>query len=398
MAGLVALVIGYMLSQFYRAFLAVLTPSLILDLGATNADLALASGAWFITFALSQLIIGVGLDRYGPKRTAGLMLALGGGGGAFLFAVANTPSTIIAAMALIGIGCAPLLMAAMFIFAHSWPPARLVILTSWMIGLGSLGNVIGASPLAVATELFGWRAVMVGLAVLTLLIAAAILMLVRDPEILHENTGKAGFSGYLEILRIRALWPIFALMAFNYAPSGGIRGLWAGPYMADVYGLDALAIGQAVLFMALAIIAGNFVYGPLDVLLRTRKWVAVGGNLILVGALVLLALYPSGGVFLSTILLMVIGLAGASFGLLMAHGRAFIPEHLTGRGITLLNFISIGSVGLMQFVTGAVVENSTVAGQPAAAYSVLFWFYAVTLGLAVFIYLWSRDAKPERRA
>lgn len=395
MAGLVVLAIAYMLSQFYRAFLAVLTPSLVAELGATKADLSEASGAWFMAFALSQFAIGVSLDRYGPKRTASFLLAIGGGGGAFLFAIADTPAMVTAAMALIGLGCAPVLMAAMFIFAHSWSPARLAILTSWMMGLGSLGNIIGASPLAAAAETFGWRPVMAGLGVLTLAVAAAILFLVSDPENTNGTDDNTGFSGYLELLRIKALWPIYALMAFNYVPAAGIRGLWAGPYLADVYGLDVIAIGQAVLFMALAMSAGNFLYGPLDTLLRTRKWIAVGGNLLVLLALIFLATNPKGGVFISTTAMMVIGFAGASYGLMMAHGRAFMPPHLTGRGITLLNFVSIGTVGLMQFASGAVLEGATVPGNPAAAYSTLFWFYALTLAVALFIYLWSRDARPE---
>lgn len=398
MAGLAALAIAYMLSQFYRTFLAVLSPSLIVDLGATKTDLSVASGAWFMAFALSQFLIGVGLDRYGPRRTAGVLLAVGGGGGAFLFAIADAPWVVTVAMVLIGAGCAPVLMAAMFIFAHAWSPARLAVLTSWTMGLGSLGNIIGASPLAAAAEMFGWRPVMAGLGVVTVAVAAVILLLVQDPEKTHGSDGGSGFSGYLELLRIKALWPIFPLMAVNYVPPAGIRGLWAGPYLADVYNLDALAIGQAVLFMAVAMSAGNFLYGPLDTILRTRKWVALVGNSLVLAALVFLAVNPMAGVSASTLALIVIGLAGASFGLLMAHGRAFMPAHLTGRGITLLNFVSISTVGLTQFVSGAVVEANTVPGDPGAAYSPLFWFYTAMVGFSLLIYLWSRDARPERKA
>lgn len=397
MAGLTALTLAYMLSQFYRAFLAVLAPVLTVELGATKTDLSMASGAWFAAFALSQFLVGIWLDRHGPKRTAGLLLGICGGGGAFLFAFAAQPWMIVAAMTLIGIGCAPVLMASMFIFAHTWSPARLAVLTSWLIGLGSLGNVIGASPLAAAAEAFGWRPVIAGLGAVTLLIAGAILFFVRDPAQTRGGGVSIGFSGYIELMRLKALWPILPLVAIHYAPSGGIRGLWAGPYLADVYGADSLAIGQATLFMALAMSIGSFVYGPLDTFFRTRKWVAFAGNGLLLTALVLLALDPAPGFGVSTILLVVIGLAGASFGLMMAHGRAFCPPHLTGRGITLLNFFSIGTVGLMQFASGAVVSAATVPGDPAAAYSALYWFYAAALALALVIYLWTRDARPEHR-
>ncbi|MEP4115177.1 MAG: MFS transporter, partial [Nitratireductor sp.] len=73
MAGIVAFAFAYILSQFYRSFLAVLTPALTSELGASKADLSLASGAWFIAFALMQFIVGVSLDRFGPRRTASIM-------------------------------------------------------------------------------------------------------------------------------------------------------------------------------------------------------------------------------------------------------------------------------------------------------------------------------------
>lgn len=395
MAGIGALALAYVMSQFYRSFLAVLTPALTAELSASKAELSAASGAWFAAFALAQFLVGVSLDHYGPRRTASIMLALGGGGGAFLFAVATAPWMITAAMILIGIGCAPVLMASVFIFARTYRPAQLAILTSWLVAFGSAGNVIGASPLAAAAEAFGWREVITGLGVVTLLIALGIALFVRDPEKV-ESTGGAGLRGYLELLRIRHLWFIIPLITLNYAPAAGIRGLWAGPYLTDVYGADALAIGNVTLFMALAMVAGAFLYGPLDTFFGTRKWVAIAGNSLSVAAVLLLAFNPVTGMTQITIILVLIGIFGGSYGLLMAHGRAFLPPHLTGRGVTLLNFFSIGGVGVAQFATGVVYEANVVPGEPAAAYQALFWFYALTLAATIVVYLFSRDAKPER--
>ncbi len=396
MAGLAALAVAYVLSQFYRSFLAVLTPQLSAEIGMTNVEFSIASGAWFAAFALMQFAVGVGLDRYGPKRTAGLLLAVGGGGGAVLFALATQPWMIIAGMTLIGIGCSPVLMASVYIFARSFRPSQLAILTSWLIAFGSAGNVIGASPLAAAAEAFGWREVMLGLGIVTVANALTLLLFVRDPERLEPAVG-AGFGGYLELFRLRVLWLIFPLVALNYAPAAGIRGLWAGPYLLEVHLADVLTIGYVTLFMALAMVAGSFIYGPLDTLLRTRKWVAVAGNAIGVAALIALALMPTMSIPATTVLLVVIGLSGMSYGLLMAHGGAFLPQHLIGRGVTLLNFFAIGGVGAMQFITGGVVAMTEVPGEPAAAYSALFGFYALSLGLALAIYLFCRDAPPEAR-
>lgn len=396
MAGIATLAIAYVMSQFYRSFLAVLTPVLIAELGMTKAQLSFASGAFFTTFALSQFAIGVSLDRYGPRRTAAVMLALGGGGGALMFSVASAPWMVIFAMGMIGLGCAPVLMASLFIFARVYSVARFAVLASWMVAFGTVGNVIGASPLASAAEAFGWRPVMAGLCIFTFVMAMAVFVTVRDPKA-PEGMARsgAGFSGYLELFRMRVLWPIIPITAINYAPSAGIRGLWAGPYLADVYGADALLIGQVTFFMALAMAAGAFLYGPLDTLFRTRKWVVVVGSSISLAAVGYLALNVETSVATSTIIFVVIGLTGGGYGLLMAHARAFLPPHLVGRGVTMMNFFSIGGVGMMQFAAGGVVTANAVPGDPAAAYGALFSFYVLMLVISLVIYLFARDAKPE---
>ncbi|WP_442583523.1 MFS transporter [Mesorhizobium sp. ASY16-5R] len=399
MAGIAALAIAYVLSQFYRSFLAVLTPVLGSELGVTKGDFSVASGAFFLTFAVSQFPIGVALDRIGPRRTAAVLLAVGAGGGTLLFSLATTPLMIITATGLMGIGCAPVLMASLFIFARLYSPVRFAMLTSWLVAFGTAGNVIGTAPLAYAEQAYGWRAVMVGLCLLTLLVAAALLVLVRDPDHPHNTqAGRRGFAGFAELFRMRVLWAIIPLTAIAYAPSVGIRGLWAGPYLADVFSADVLQIGSVTLFMALSMVAGAFLYGPLDQFFGTRKWVAVGGTTISLMAVICLGLYPQVSVPFSTGLFVVIGLAGGSYGLLMAHARAFLPHHLIGRGVTLMNFFSIGGVGVMQFATGAVVTHNIVPDEPAVAYSALFLFIALVLAVALAIYLFSRDAKPSHVA
>ena len=275
--GIAALVCGYLLSQFYRAFLAVLSPVLQEDLGATAADLASASGWWFLAFAAMQLPIGEGLDRIGPRRTAGGLMLVGAAGAA-LFAVATAVWQIKLAMALIGVGCAPVLMACYYIFARSYAPALFGTLAGVTIGVGSLGNVAASLPLSAAVEVFGWRGAVWGLAGFTGVVALGILALVRDPpSLVREEKGSL-----LDLLKIPAIWPILAMMAVCYTPVAGLRGLWVGPYFSDVHGFDAGEIGRISLWMGLAMVAGNFAYGPLDRWVGSRKWVIFTGNALTV--------------------------------------------------------------------------------------------------------------------
>jgi MFS family permease len=301
-------------------------------------------------------------------------------------------------MALIGIGCAPVLMAALFIFARIYPPARFAMLASWTVALGTAGNVLGAAPLALAADEFGWRPVMAALGVLSVGTAAVVLALVRDPPKPAHSAVQPGNrqpGGYGELLSMRLLWALIPLTTVGYAASVCIRGLWAGPFLTDVHGAGALEIGNVTFIMALSMVAGAFVYGPLDQIFGTRKWVAACGTAVCLGCLVFLAAFPQSSVAAVTVALAILGLSGGTYGLLMAHARAFFPPHLIGRGVTLMNFFSIGGAGMMQFVTGAVVTAATVPGDPTAAYRALFWFMAGALAFGLAVYLFSRDAPPR---
>lgn len=391
-AGIVSLILAYLLSQFYRAFLAVLSPVLQIELGAGPDDLALSSGLWFITFAALQIPIGTALDRIGPRRTVASFLAFGGAGGAAVFALAQAPWHLHVSLGLMGIGCAPALMGSYYIFARNYPAAIFGTLAGTVVGFGSLGNILGAAPLVWVIGALGWRMTLWALAGVTLAVAAAILAFVRDPEQL-QATGPRG--SLREILQLRALWFILPLMSVNYAASAAIRGLWAGPYLAEVYGASDVLIGRATLAMGIAMVMGSFLIGPLSIALhsirRTTLIFNAGAVLVMAG----LWLMPAGSVALSVVLLALVGLSGASYTLLMAHGRAFLPPHLVGKGVTFLNMFSIGGVGFLQF-TSRPVYRAAVQGQtPAQAYSDLFLFFLIPLTIGFVLYFLTPETPDD---
>jgi predicted MFS family arabinose efflux permease len=383
--GIIALILAYVLSQVYRAFLAVLTPVLKTDLGVSAADLASASGWWFLAFAAMQVPIGEGLDRIGPRLTSGALMAVGALG-AVLFSQATGAFQLKLAMALIGVGCAPVLMASYFIFARQFSPAVFGTLAGITIGVGSLGNVAASLPLSAAVEAFGWRETVMGLATITAAVALVILVLVRDPP----RLATARDGSLLDLLRIPAIWPILAMMVVCYTPIAGLRGLWVGPYFADVHGAGPLEIGRISLWIGLAMVAGNFAYGPLDRWLGTRKWVIFGGNALTLACLVGLWWFVAAPPATATALLVAAGFFGASFPMVIAHGRAFFPPQLMGRGVTLLNLFGIAPIGIAQILTGRI-HAATDVTTLAAPFQAVFLFFAVTTAAGLAVYLLSQD-------
>lgn len=385
---LILLTFAYVLSQFYRAFLAVLTKVLEHDIGATAENLATASGFWFLSFAAMQIPVGWALDRVGPRLTSSILLLIGGAGGAIMFAMATTPLHISLAMLLIGVGCSPVLMASYFIFARVYPAAVFATLAAVILGIGSVGNLASSLPTTLAVDLWGWRAVLWGMAAISAITAVGLFVIVRDPPRI-EHTEKGSI---FDLLKMPALWLIFPLMFVQYAPAGGLRGLWIGPYFTDMFAATPAVVGQATLIMGAAMILGTFFYGPMDRIMGTRKWVIATGNAFAVVALFALCVLPHDTMWRAIALFAAVGFLGASFPLMMAHGRSFYPPHLVGRGVTLMNLFGIGGVGVFQVITGRIHTAYSTSGTPTELpYQILFGFFAALLVGGLVIYLFSQD-------
>jgi predicted MFS family arabinose efflux permease len=389
-----ALLPAYFLSIFYRSFLSVIANPVMADLGIGPRELGFLGAAWFIAFAVSQFPIGWALDRLGPRRTVTVAMAVGSVG-AFLFAMAGNALAGTFAMALIGIGCAPIFMASLFLFARTAEPARFAFLTSVLIGLGSLGNLLAAGPLALASAHYGWRSAMLAMAACFLAATLLAAVLLRDPPRAESASGKTEglVEGLASILRLRPLWLLAPITLIGYAIVATARGLWIAPFMGDVHGFDAITAGNAATAMAVAMVGGAFLYGGLEKAVGRVKPLVLWGTVATAVAFALLALMGASSAALAVVLFAAIGAVGFTYAVLMAHARIFLPAHLLGRGMTAVNFLFISGAALLQSGSGWFIATQRASGFDAAAtFANLHWgFAALLLGAAV-IYAFT----PER--
>jgi predicted MFS family arabinose efflux permease len=393
MASFCLVLFAYLFSQFFRSFIAIVAADLGRDLGFGPAELGWISAAWFTAFALAQFPVGYLLDTLGPRRTmASLMLS--GVVGGLLFAVSGGFVTSMAAMALIGVGCSPILMAGLYIFGRTAAPERFPMLASLLVGLGNIGNLVAASPLAYAAQTFGWRPSMAAVGTLMGLAALLTFLFLPDPPKAERRGGKTPMLGDIgTILRMRALWLVFPIHAVSYAAVATERGLWIGPYLADVHGLDALARGNIAFAMSVGMALGALACGPAARWMGGSKSPAILANAITIGLLLLLGFWTGVPVAIAAFILTGIGFFGLSYSLLLSHGRPFFPDHLLGRGVTFLNFLAIGGAGIMQAVTGQVMDRLLASGQSApAAYSMIH----IGMGLSVLVILLLFLRAPEK--
>jgi len=402
------LAIAYVGSHFFRASNVTIGLELMRDLAIGPGALGALTGAFFFGFAAMQIPCGLLFDHFGPRRTVAGMLILATTGAA-IFTVAPTWPLLLTGRVLMGAGFGVMLIGSMVVIARWFPPDRFSTLTAMVLSIGLLGNLVATTPLAWASQAIGWRAAFGAVVVFIALATIAVWLVVRDAPRGHPFLARTPESprhmlqGLLEVLRNPRLKPILAMNFCNYACTFTVQGLWGGPFLREVYGLTPIEAGNVLLVAVIAYQLGIIAFGPLDRLLDTRKWIAIGGTLVTISMLAALALASHPPVWVPVGAILGIGFFGAASTMVMTHGRGIFPDRLIGRGVATINTAVMLGVACMQTLSGIVVgafEPLADGARSETAYRALFAVLTVVLIVAIAIYSRSQDIKPtdEMRA
>jgi predicted MFS family arabinose efflux permease len=394
---------AYVASHFFRASNVTIGLDLMRDLSIGPEALGGLTGAFFFGFAAMQIPCGFFFDRYGPRRTVVAMLILATIGGV-VFALAPTWPILLTGRVLLGAGFGVMLIGSMVVISRWFPPDRFSTLTAMVLSIGLLGNLIATTPLAWASQTVGWRVVFAGAVVFTALATIAVWLVVRDAPPGHPFLARTPeppremLRGLMEVLRNPRLKPILALNFCNYACTFTVQGLWGGPFLREVHGLSPVEAGNVLLAAVIAYQFGMLAFGPLDRLLDTRKWIAIGGTAVIISILAVLALASQPPMWVPIAAIVGMGFFSASSTMVMTHARGIFPDRLIGRGIATINATVMLGVACMQTFSGIVIgtfEPMADGARTETAYRTLFGVLTAVLIVAVSIYSRSQDVKTS---
>ena len=394
---------AYMASHFFRAANVTIGLDLMRDLAIGPEALGALTGAFFLGFSIMQIPCGFFFDHYGPRRTVFGMLLLAVLG-AVIFTIAPSWPWLLSGRALMGAGFGVMLTGSMVVISRWFPPDRFSTLAAMVMSIGLVGNLAATTPLAWGVASIGWRPVFGVVTVFTLLAAFAVWLVVRDAPPGHpflerraESPGEM-LRGLGDVLRNPRLTPILTMNFCSYACIFTVQGLWGGPFLREVHGLSRIEAGNVLLCAVFAYQFGVLIFGPLDRVLDTRKWIAVGGTLVIIGLLAGLALLAQPPVWLAIAMIIAIGFFSASGSMIMTHGRAIFPDRLIGRGMATMNTAVMLGVACMQSLSGVILGAFAPAAggmRTEIAYRSLFGVLCLVLLAAVAIYSRAVDIRPS---
>lgn len=347
---------GYYVSFLFRNVNSVVFPELTAAFDLSPGTLGLLTSVYFLAFAGAQLPLGLLIDRYGPRRVNATMLLVAALGGV-VFAFAAGLPTLLAGRALIGAGVAVCLMASITVFALWFPHERLATLTGWMLLVGSIGALSATKPVEIALRVIDWRTLFLALSVLAVCASISIFLAVPEkPAAVSGATLRRQIGAIGAILRDRRFWSLGLAAAFVQAVAIGLLGLWAGPWMRDVAGLDRAAMAQDLLFAAAAFGVGGVLCGTLSDRLARRGVPPLAtffaGSVASTVAMIPIVLGWGG----ASLVLWVLFMALCPFGVLaFPLLAARFPREMTGRVVTALNMITFLLAFAVQYGVGVVI-------------------------------------------
>lgn len=394
----------FILSQFYRVSSAVIAPDLIRDLGLNAEMFGILGGAFFYSFTLLQIPMGPMLDRIGPRRIMSVSCLIGALG-AFLFAFGNSFNAVLLGRILIGAGMAPMLMGSFKTFTLRYPPGQFATLVGILYSVGTLGNILAASPLAFLASTMGWRLTFLMTGLIAILLSFLVLWILKgekmaggssSPNALHQPA-MGVFHSIRLVVGTLAFWQFGAVAFFRYGIFVSLQGLWLGPYLIYIKGFSPVLAGNLLILLAIGGIVGSPIGGHLsDRSGRSRKGVVLLGlSLYCISLFPLIGLWRIEHPFLFGLLFFVIGFFHG-FGMsLFAHAKDSFPAEISGTVMTYVNFFTMAGGGIFMPLLGKVIESFPRANNayPAEAYHLSFLI--CFLGMAASLVFYALPGKEK---
>ena len=396
--------LGYAISYFFRNTNAIIESDLVDELGLGPADLGLLTGAYFLSFAIFQLPLGILLDRYGPRRTEAVLL-LFAALGAWIFSNADSLSGLILGRLLIGLGVSACLMAAFKAYVIWFSRGRLPMINGLQMAAGGLGALVATTPLQNVLSITDWRGVFTGLAIIT--VFASLFLWFILPE--HQSSAdkhpaiKTQLKEMGQIFRNPVFWSIVPLTALSNGSFLAIHGLWIKPWLRDVASLGEGDTTQLLFAMTLAIIVGYFSLGIFTE--RISQLFDIGPITVGVFGMTLFLTTQFSmayGWATSPLLLVVIfGFLGSSCILTFAGLAQIFPKKYSGRVSTILNVQVFMGAFIIQWGIGAIIElwPTTEIGYDPASYQVAIGVLVLMQAAGLVWYLLSQQLikkQPEK--
>ena len=389
-----------------------MTGSIIAETGITASMAGFLASAYFLTYGIMQLVSGMLIDYFGPRKML-VSFVLVAGLGTILFARAESFTGLVGGRALVGFGTSAIFLGGVKLFSLWFAPPIFARLNGVLIAMGGLGMILGSGLMGYLCASLGWRDTNFNLGIMTLAFTVPIFFIVKDRLPAKNAPGVSSEKGVEEIInpfravliiaKSRHFWLIAGWFCLQFGLCNAAGGLWGGQYLRDVHQLDIISVGNVLNMLGVGTFVGSL----------ANAWCISTFSKSSAKPVMPIAALSYIGLFGSLILwgeLFSVPMLCAWFFLLAAFGigplfagfacmAQIFGQKLVGTASGLLNTLPSIVVLLLQTLTGTVLEK--IGGIKlqyiAQEYSTAFSMYLIAAALSLLFSIAALRFKEKNR-
>ncbi len=317
----------------------------------TGAQFGYLSGSYFYySYVAMQIVVGLLMDRFGPRRLltfACLLCATG----AYFFACSDYLVVAMMGRFLIGFGSAFAFVGAAKLATIWLPPRYFALVSGIILCLGMMGAAFGDVVLRILVDVSGWQTSMMFAAVGGVILAIIIWAIVRDvsPNQIDQSQHISDLSNVLaglgQALKNRQIWLCGVVGCLQYLFLSAYAELWGPAYLAQAHGITRAFAANANSMVFIGCAIGAPLWGLFSDYLGLRRvpiMMSAIGSIIVFSALLYTNHLNLVNIY---ILLFLFGFISSAQVLVFAIAREVTPIKISGTAIGLVNMlVMIGGI------------------------------------------------------
>ncbi len=389
----------YAVEFFQRVAPSVIAKPLADGFHILPATLGLVMSFYYYAYAVSQIPVGILLDRFGARYNLAIacfVVALG----TILFSTTDALWVLALARILVGIGSAFAFIGCLKLSRDWFPSRQYAVVVGLTNTLGVVGALAGLEPLTILMNRIGWQQALLVTAMVGIIISLLLVLVVRDrkrePMSCCKTLTISAWQGLKLLVKSWQAWLISIYAGLMVAPIIAFAELWGVAYFEKTQGLSPTLAAQANTLIFIGIAVGGPLNGLFSGWISRRKPVMLIGNLMALLLFMVIILVPHLPLLSLETIMFAFGFFTSSMLVAFPLNAELHPRQISGSVMAVTNMFIMIIGASFQPLIGLVLQVTQHADDLIQATNQDFrhalWILPIALAVNLLILCWIKES------
>ena len=323
-----------------QVFPSIITNQMMHDFSIGGTELGNLAAAFFYTYLVTQLFVGILLDKISIRILSSSAIFISAIG-MYFFAFSQNIEQAVLSRCIMGIGAAFATISYIKLTANWFSASQFAFVSGFLATAAMIGAIFGQAPLSWMVTKIGWRSAIEVCAYGGACVALVFLVVVKTrpnkTSVANSSTKKIYFSDIMAILKSKQNWLLTLYSGVSFAPVIVFGGLWGDPFISQAYEISMTQSAFLVSLIFVGLAFGGPILGYLSDKYNTRKQVLLYGAIVSLISSILIIYVNNMPFGVLGALLTLFGFSTGSLLLCFAIGKESNPIHLAATVMSLIN-------------------------------------------------------------